>query len=72
MKFSIKDFLSKREQLLKITFTEEILNEKLHCFVLCEGSDVGEICRILNIALHSYPFDYDFIVFFLSTLTAVN
>ena len=88
MKFSIKDFLSKREQLLKITFTEEILNEKLHCFVLCEGSvklikkqpskwyisncialqtfqvlDVGGICRILIIALHSYAFDYDFIVF---------
>ena len=31
MKFSIKDFFSKYDQILKKSFTEEILNGKLHC-----------------------------------------
>ena len=34
MKFSIKDFFSKYDQILslpQVTFTEEILNGKLHC-----------------------------------------
>ena len=30
MKFSIKDFFSKCDQIRRITFTEEILNGKLH------------------------------------------
>ena len=37
MKFSIKDFFSKCDQIpdYQITFTEEILNGKLHFFVQC-------------------------------------
>ena len=38
MKFSIKDFFSKCDQTrrkLRITFTEEILNEKVHFSVQC-------------------------------------
>ena len=39
MKFSIKDFFSKCDQIRRkqdlLTFTEKILNRKLHFFVKC-------------------------------------
>ena len=39
MKFSIKDFSSKSDQIWPdlVTFTGEIFNEKLHFFVLCKN-----------------------------------
>ena len=43
MKFSVKDFFSKCDQIRipedLITFTEEILNENFH--FLCSGTDIG-------------------------------
>ena len=43
MKFSVKDFFSKCDQIRipedLVTFTEEILNEKFH--FLCNGTDIG-------------------------------
>ena len=40
-KFSIKDFISKYNQIRNlVTFIEEILNEKLHFFVQCSVSEL--------------------------------
>ena len=36
MKLSIKDFFSKCDQ-IRVTFTEEIFNGKLHYFLQCNG-----------------------------------
>ena len=36
MKFSIRDFLSKCDHADLVTFSEEILNGKLHFFVQCK------------------------------------
>ena len=48
MKFSIKDFFSKYDQIRRVTFTEEILNGKLHflCSVLSSMKQI--LCIFLR------------------------
>ena len=41
MKFFIKGFFSKCEQIRSFTFTKEILNVKLHFF--CSGGNLGDM-----------------------------
>ena len=52
MKFSIKDFFSKFDQIRRkpvdlVTFTEEIFNIKLH--FLCSGGYLGEKISIIEV-----------------------
>ena len=48
MKFSIKDFFSKCDQIRSVLkkFTEEILNGKLHFFVQCKGMELRNPFRL--------------------------
>ena len=48
MKFSIKDFFSKCDQIRRVTFTEEILNGKLH-FLCSVSINRGYDYRIMTI-----------------------
>ena len=54
MKFSIKDFFSKCDQIRSFLFTEEILNGKLQFFVqwpllIYNSSKIYSTCRSINI-----------------------